>query len=82
MYKRMARNLPTPNKKCPYEWKRASENEIYIWQSDGRNQVNLHFDGKVFVCAINAAGGPGGTKREKNNHTKQTIQQKKNGKKI
>lgn len=81
MYKRMARNLPTPNKKCPYEWKRASENEIYIWQNDGRNQVNLHFDGKVFVCAINAAGGPAGTKRGKKQSHKTNDPAKKERKK-
>lgn len=38
-----------------------------VWQSDSRNQVNLQFDGKVFVLyAINAVGGPCGTEEKKN----------------
>lgn len=57
MHKARRREWETMVKKVwnSYEW---DESEWWIWQCDSRNQVNLHFDGKVFVCAINTAGGP------------------------
>lgn len=58
------KQLKKKTKHNSYEW---DECEWWIWQSDSTNHVNLHFDGKVFICAINAVGGP--WSRTNNNHT-------------
>lgn len=67
IWNRWKTNTVSDTKLCASDWDEWDKYEWWIWQSDSRNQVNLHFDGKVFICAINAVGGL--RNRTNNNHT-------------